>query len=47
MRKKNGILRLPVSASPSQDDMWGVAILPTPHETPLGEVGREVNLDYE
>ena len=24
--KKNGILRLPHSASPSQDDMWRVAI---------------------
>ena len=22
---------------------WGVAILPTPHETPLGEAGQEVN----
>lgn len=39
--KKNGILRLPHSASPSQDDMWRVAIPSMSPETPLGVAGQD------
>ena len=35
------------SVAKKNQKAWGVAILPTPYETPLGGAGHGVNSDYE